>query len=141
MKRKIVLILIVGLIGIQMSCSNDSDSEAESNESTKKEESLVETINGIKYEWYPGKKQLKFKGGVDANGFRDGKWEYFSEKGKVLSMTEYSHSKKNGFQIAMYPSGRIHFRGEWRNDEKVGQWTTYDTLGRIVNDQDLGDKQ
>jgi len=74
MKRKIVLILIVGLIGIQMSCSNDSDSEAESNEPAKKEETLVETINGIKYEWYPGKKQLKFKGGVDANGFRDGKW-------------------------------------------------------------------
>lgn len=64
MKRKIVLILIVGLIGIQMSCSNYSDSEVESNEPAKKEETLVETINGIKYEWYPGKKQLKFKGGL-----------------------------------------------------------------------------
>ena len=99
------------------------------------QEKLVEIKDGQYSEWYPGKKQLKFRGSLDSLQQRDGKWEFYSERGLVLSMTEYSHGKRNGFSIVKYPNGRIHYRGEYLNDEQVGRWTTYDTLGKVVDDK------
>ena len=99
------------------------------------QENLVEIKDGQYSEWYPGKKQLKFRGALDSMKQRDGKWEFYSERGLVLSMTEYSHGKRNGFSIVKYPNGMIHYRGEYLNDEQVGRWTTYDTLGKVVDDK------
>lgn len=99
------------------------------------QEKLVEIKDGQYSEWYPGRKQLKFRGSLDSLQQRDGKWEFYSERGLVLSMTEYSHGKRNGFSIVKYPNGRIHYRGEYLNDEQVGRWTTYDTLGKVVDDK------
>lgn len=101
------------------------------------QEKLVEIKDGQYSEWYPGRKQLKFRGSLDSLQQRDGKWEFYSERGLVLSMTEYSHGKRNGFSIVKYPNGRIHYRGEYLNDEQVGRWTTYDTLGKVVDDKIL----
>jgi antitoxin component YwqK of YwqJK toxin-antitoxin module len=103
-------------------------------------ENLVEIKDGQYSEWYPGKKQLKFRGALDSLQQRDGKWEFYSERGLVLSMTEYRHGKRNGFSIVKYPNGRIHYRGEYLNDEQVGRWTTYDTLGKVVDEKIIEEK-
>jgi antitoxin component YwqK of YwqJK toxin-antitoxin module len=37
-----------------------------------------------------------------------------------------------------YPSGVIHYRGEYKNDQTVGVWTTYDEKGKVINETDFG---
>jgi antitoxin component YwqK of YwqJK toxin-antitoxin module len=45
---------------------------------------------------------------------------------------------KEGFTVVKYPSGRIHYRGEYRNDTIVGLWTTYDENGKVSKEKDFG---
>jgi antitoxin component YwqK of YwqJK toxin-antitoxin module len=105
---------------------------------TEKKEDLVEIKNGIYTEWYPGKKNIKFQGAQDAKAQRNGKWVFFSESGNELSFTFYSRGLKDGFTVVKYPSGRIHYRGEYRNDTIVGLWTTYDENGKVSKEKDFG---
>ena len=67
-----------------------------------------------------------------ANGF------FFSEGGTELSITFYTHGLKDGFTMVKYPSGRMHYRGEYHNDKIVGVWTTYDESGKITSEKDYG---
>lgn len=117
------------IIFVLSSCSDNSKN------TIPKKENLVEISNGRYSEWYPGKKQLKFQGNLDSLGKRDGRWDFFSDKGTVLSTTEFSHGKKQGFSIVKYPNGQIHYRGEYSNDEQVGVWTTYDIKGNVVQEK------
>jgi antitoxin component YwqK of YwqJK toxin-antitoxin module len=117
------------IIFVLSSCSDNSKDKI------PKKENLVEISNGRYSEWYPGKKQLKFQGNLDSLGKRDGRWDFFSDKGTVLSTTEFSHGKKQGFSIVKYPNGQIHYRGEYSNDEQVGVWTTYDIKGNVVQEK------
>jgi len=123
-----ILLLFFGLL-LTVACKEKASN------TPRKQENLVEIKDGQYSEWYPGKKQLKFRGALDSSQQRDGKWEFYSERGLVLSMTEYSHGKRNGFSIVKYPNGMIHYRGEYHNDEQVGRWTTFDTLGNVVDDE------
>ena len=100
-----------------------------------KKENLVEIKDGIYTEWYPGKKNKKFQGAQDEKSRRDGKWVFYSEKGNELSITFYTNGLKNGFTMVKYPSGRMHYRGEYRNDTIVGLWTTYDQNGKITKEK------
>ena len=100
-----------------------------------KKENLVEIKDGIYTEWYPGKKNKKFQGAQDEKSRRDGKWVFYSEKGNELSITFYTNGLKNGFTMVKYPSGRMHYRGEYRNDTIVGLWTTYDENGKITKEK------
>jgi antitoxin component YwqK of YwqJK toxin-antitoxin module len=104
-------------------------------EKIAKKENLVEIKNGIYTEWYPGKKNKKFQGAQDEKSKRDGKWVFYSEKGEELSITFYSNGLKNGFTVVKYPNGRMHYRGEYRNDTIVGLWTTYDQNGKITKEK------
>jgi antitoxin component YwqK of YwqJK toxin-antitoxin module len=123
------------LIILVFSCqSNKKDLKAP----TDKKENLVEVKNGIYTEWYPGKKNIKFQGAQDEKYRRDGKWVFFSESGNELSITFYSHGLKEGFSIVKFPSGRMHYRGEYHNDKVVGLWTTYDENGKVTNEKDYG---
>ena len=98
----------------------------------------MEIKNGIYTEWYPGKKNIKFQGAQDEKAQRNGKWVFFSESGNELSFTFYSGGLKDGFTVVKYPSGRIHYRGEYRNDTIVGLWTTYDENGKVSKENDFG---
>ena len=98
-------------------------------------ENLVEIKDGIYTEYYPGKKNKKFQGAQDEKSRRDGKWVFYSEKGNELSITFYTNGLKNGFTMVKYPSGRMHYRGEYRNDTIVGLWTTYDQNGKITKEK------
>jgi antitoxin component YwqK of YwqJK toxin-antitoxin module len=133
MKKTIFLLVAFALI---FSCKNK-----ETDDKKNKEENLVEVKNGIFTEWYPGKKQIKFQGGQDDLGKRDGKWTFYAENGIELSFTLYDHGKKEGFSLVKYPNGRIHYRGEYQNDQMIGLWTTYDEKGSIVSEKDFGERK
>ena len=123
------------LLSLLVSCNGKQEDQSAV---TEKKEDLVEIKNGIYTEWYPGKKKIKFQGGQDEKAQRNGKWVFFSESGNELSFTFYSSGLKDGFTVVKYPSGRIHYRGEYRNDTIVGLWTTYDENGKVSKEKDFG---
>ena len=131
-------ILLFTLFTIVSITQNSCDSEPKQTKKAEKKEQLVEVKNGKYTEWYPGKKQIKFEGMVDKKGKRDGKWSFYSEKGTELSFTLYEHGIKQGFTVVKYPNGIIHYRGEYKNDEIVGVWTTYDQKGKLISEKDYG---
>lgn len=124
---------ILILISILLSCSTEENSTE-----PKKEEVLIEVKDGIYTEWYPGKNQIKFKGGQDANKQRNGRWVYYLENGQENSVTMYDHGLKEGFTIVKHPNGALYYRGEYHKDQQVGIWTTYDENGKVVTEKDFG---
>ncbi len=128
-------ILAFLMLAFLVSCASE-----EPKEETKpvKEEVLVEVKDGIYYEWYPGKKQLKYKGGQDKDKKRDGVWTFYSETGDELSVTVYEHGSREGFTVVKYPSGVVHYRGEYHKDQMVGVWTTFDPKGKVESEKDWG---
>jgi antitoxin component YwqK of YwqJK toxin-antitoxin module len=124
-----VLIVACILFSLLVSCKDKQV------EKIAKKENLVEIKNGIYTEWYPGKKNKKFQGAQDEKSRRDGKWVFYSEKGDELSITFYTNGLKDGFTVVKYPNGRMHYRGEYRNDTIVGLWTTYDQNGKITKEK------
>ena len=133
MKKIVFLLATLFLIS---ACENKSEKKKE--EIPK--EILVEVKDGVFTEWYPGKKQIKFQGGQDDLGNRDGKWTFYAENGTELSFTLYDHGKKEGFSLVKYPNGRIHYRGEYQNDEMIGLWSTYDENGNLINEKEYGER-
>lgn len=123
--------VIFSVIILLSACSSDGKKVEPA---TQKEEVLLEFKDGVYTEWYPGKKQVKYKGGKDEKNFRNGIWTYFSEEGTELSITIYEHGKREGFTVVKYPNGAIHYRGEYQNDVTVGVWTTYDEKGKFVSE-------
>ena len=123
------------LLSLLVSCN---DKQEDQSAVTEKKEDLVEIKDGIYTEWYPGKKNIKFQGAQDEKAQRNGKWVFFSESGNELSITFYSRGLKEGFTVVKYPSGRIHYRGEYKNDTIVGLWTTYDENGKVSKEKDFG---
>jgi antitoxin component YwqK of YwqJK toxin-antitoxin module len=132
-KMKKIVFLLATLFLI-IACENKSEKKKE--EIPK--EILVEVKDGVFTEWYPGKKQIKFQGGQDELGNRDGKWTFYAENGTELSFTLYDHGKKEGFSLVKYPNGRIHYRGEYQNDKMIGLWSTYDEKGNLINEKEYG---
>jgi len=134
MKKIVFLLATLFLIS---ACENNPEKK---NKNTPKEK-LVEVKDGVFTEWYPGKKRIKFQGGQDELGNRDGKWTFYAENGTELSFTLYNHGKKEGFSVVKYPNGRIHYRGEYQNDEMIGLWSTYDEKGNLINEKEYGDRK
>jgi antitoxin component YwqK of YwqJK toxin-antitoxin module len=131
--KKIVFVFVT--LFLIFGCENTTDKKIEKK---IKIENLVEVKDGVFTEWYPGKKQIKFQGGQDELGNRDGKWTFYAENGTELSFTLYNHGKKEGFSLVKYPNGRIHYRGEYQNDEMIGLWSTYDEKGNLINEKECG---
>ena len=134
MKKIVYLLATLFLIS---ACENNLEKK---NEKIPKEK-LVEVKDGVFTEWYPGKKQIKFQGGQDELGNRDGKWTFYAENGIELSFTLYDHGKKEGFSLVKYTNGRIHYRGEYQNDEMIGLWSTYDEKGNLITEKEYGDRK
>lgn len=132
MTGKLLVILVTSLL--IFSCGEDSVKKPKKT----KPETLVEVKNGIFYEWYPGKKQIKYKGGQDEQKKRNGIWTFYAENGTELSVTYYEHGLKQGFSIVKYPTGVIHYKGEYHKDQMVGEWTTYNQRGEVETIKDFG---
>jgi antitoxin component YwqK of YwqJK toxin-antitoxin module len=131
--KKIVFVFVT--LFLIFGCKNTTDNKIDKK---IKIEKLVEVKDGVFTEWYPGKKQIKFQGGQDELGNRDGKWTFYAENGIELSFTLYDHGKKEGFSLVKYPNGRIHYRGEYQNDEMIGLWSTYDEKGNLITEKEYG---
>ena len=131
--KKIVFVFVT--LFLIFGCENTTDKKIDKK---IKIENLVEVKDGVFTEWYPGKKQIKFQGGQDELGNRDGKWTFYAENGTELSFTLYDHGKKEGFSLVKYPNGRIHYRGEYQNDEMIGLWSTYDEKGNLITEKEYG---
>lgn len=124
---------------------NDKKNELDTTNSIQIKEDIikeklknVEIKGNIFNEYYPGTKKIKFQGPQDDHGERHGKWSYFSEDGKELSMTVYDHGKKHGHSIVKYPNGAIHYVGEYSDDKPVGVWKTYSVTGELTKEKDYG---
>jgi len=117
-------------------CGNGEETEDQS--APQKKEVLVEIKDGVYTEWYPGKKNIKFKGGMTEGKKRNGRWVFYSENGAELSTTMYENGVREGFTIVKYPNGGIHYRGEYQKDVTVGIWTTYDEKGNVTDEKDFG---
>ena len=120
------LILILTLSFTFISCEH---TKTKQEEKPVVKENLVEIKDGHYKEWYPGKKKLKYEGELTPKGDRQGKWNYYSEKGILLSFTFYVDGKKNGHSVVKYPNGQIHYYGQYQDDKMVGEWVTYDEKG------------
>lgn len=132
MKQIFALLLMAFLVA----CSTEEVQEPK--KVVEKEEILVEIKDGVYTEWYPGKKQIKYKGGQDEGNRRNGVWTFYSEDGKELSVTMYDHGLREGFTVVKYPNGALHYRGEYRKDQTVGVWTTYNEKGEFLSEKDFG---
>jgi len=83
-------------------------------------------------EWYPGHQQIKILGRKNPKGERIGIWKYFSEQGVELSVTVYTDGKRDGHIVVKHPNGALHYVGEYRNDEPVGEWKFYNEQGELT---------
>lgn len=127
--------LIFGILVIMLSaCTGNAETE----NTAKQPENLVEIKDGIYTEYYPGKKQVKFQGGQDEQKRRNGVWTFFSEQGEEQSVTIYEHGLREGHTIVKYPGGGIRYRGEYHQDTMIGVWTTYDIKGNVITEKDYG---
>lgn len=133
--NKIIYIFI--LVLLTFACGEETKTKKKV--APEKEENLVEMKNGMYTEWYPGKKQIKFKGPQDENKKRHGIWKFYSETGNELSYTVYEHGLKSGHTIVKYPNGVIHYTGEYRNDKAVGVWKIYDPNGKLKSEVNKGE--
>lgn len=131
--KQIIALLLMALL---VACTTEEVQEPK--KVVEKEEILVEIKDGIYTEWYPGKKQIKYKGGQDEGNRRNGVWTFYSEDGKELSVTMYDHGLREGFTVVKYPNGALHYRGEYRKDQTVGVWTTYNEKGEFLSEKDFG---
>jgi len=130
---KYIMLLMTALV--IFSCTEEEETKKPLEEAV---EELVEIRDGVYTEWYPGKKQVKYKGQQDEQSRRQGKWVFYAENGTELSITMYEHGVKDGFSIVKYPNGAIHYRGEYRNDQMVGIWTTFNEKGEKETEKDYG---
>jgi antitoxin component YwqK of YwqJK toxin-antitoxin module len=132
LQKRILVLFLVPLFILQ-SCSEDEPVKKRS----EKKENLVEIIDGYYHEYYPGKKKIKFKGRQDDNKQRHGKWTFFSPNGEELSITHYIHGKREGHSIVKYPTGVIHYIGEYQNDMQIGIWKIYNEQGVLLEEKNF----
>ena len=133
--KKLIYILVMGLVWASCSTEEEAPKPKEKKETV---EDLVEERDGMYTEWYPGKKQVKYKGGQDENKKRHGRWVFYAENGMELSVTMYDHGLREGFTVVKYPNGALHYRGEYHKDQTVGVWTTYNEKGEKIDEKDFG---
>lgn len=134
------LVFIVSIL-LLLSCSETTKPEKASKEKVDlnvNPEDLVKIDGDHFMEYYPDGKTLKFEGYQDDQKERHGKWVFYGEDGKELSMTMFDHGKKHGHSIVRYAHGGIHYHGEYHYDQKIGIWKSYDVNGKLIEEKDFG---
>lgn len=110
---------------VLVSCGEKEDTE-QKNELSKIIEDY-EKVEGQHYQaFYGGNDQLKTEGMYDADGKRHGVWTQYFPDGRKQSITEYKHGLKDGYSMVYHINGSIYYRGEYQNDQMVGEWDFYD---------------
>ncbi|XOV66896.1 MAG: toxin-antitoxin system YwqK family antitoxin [Fluviicola sp.] len=131
-------------------CSSDSDEgkkgEKDKNNTEQIEEQvdpkdLVEVVGSKYTEYYDAAKtKIKFQGEQDENKERHGRWVFYSESGKELSVSHYKNGVLHGFMQVKRPNGSFHYHGDFEDGERVGVWKFYDEKGEMVNEINYDEK-
>lgn len=136
--RIVILTLLIGLLS---ACTPDdtAKNEKEKDENIEQYQALKTLDRNGKYtEWYPGHKQIKIEGRKDDQGRRQGIWKLYTKDGVELSITVYKDGKKDGHIIVRYPTGILHYKGQYDMDTRIGEWKFYDQSGQLVNTENFG---
>lgn len=121
--------------------SQEIEVSTEHYESEIQSQVLEETVN-LKpsksefIEKYPNGK-LKTEGHFDENGERQGTWYSYYESGIKWSQSEYKAGLKEGATAVYYPNGNIRYKGQYKNDQKIGHWEFFDENGQPTQSQDF----
>lgn len=141
--RSWIKLLFIGLL--MLSCESNSGGSNEidtSNDSAsvKSEEKpqLVKMKDKHYTEYYPDGVNVKFKGEIDENGLRMGRWVHYSMTGKELNSSEYLHDTLHGVSVVRHPNGAIHYVGEYRHGKKIGKWVFRNEDGSIKYEKEFG---
>ncbi len=122
--KKIKFLFFLTLIFLLTNCGNGEIEKP-------KAEKLVEIKDGVFTEYYAGKKNIKFKGPVNAKKKREGRWYFYTEEGLETSMCEYKAGVKHGMILVMYPNGAKRYIGQYDNNKEVGAWDFYKPDGSL----------
>lgn len=138
--KYIVLPLILAFL---FACSEDSEKKEEKEAQDIEQYKALKTLdrNGKYTEWYPGHEKIKITGRKDDKGRRQGIWKLFTKDGVELSITVYTDGKKDGHIIVRYPTGILHYSGQYDMDERIGEWKFYDESGQLTNTENFGDPE
>jgi antitoxin component YwqK of YwqJK toxin-antitoxin module len=94
-------------------------------------------------EQYSGKWIVYFANGQISHelNYKDGK--YFGElranrsDGSLCVLQHSTETGANGADIGYHPSGKVAYRGTYKDGQRVGTWTWYDENGNVTSTQDL----
>ncbi len=78
---------------------------------------------------------LKTEGWRNSESQRDGIWYSYYDHGSKWSELTYTDGIKNGESIVYYPDATIHYKGQYKNDVKVGTWTFFKEDGTVESEK------
>lgn len=138
--------LILFLIPLTMiySCSGQGENEGDDNSTTPSTDSLSDNVQletpvedpNQHLEYHPNG-ALKIEGRLNDKGERQGLWLSYYDNGIKWSESYYSAGNRDGHSITFFPNGAIRYVGEYKNDEKVGNWKFYDEEGILVKEENF----
>lgn len=140
--KKIILFLIP--LTLIYSCSGGIENEEDENSTTSSTDTLfgdegldapVQDPNQH-LEYHPNG-AVKIEGRFNDDGDRHGLWNSYYDNGIKWSESYYSAGNRDGHSITFFPNGAIRYVGEYKNDEKVGNWKFYDEEGNLVKEENF----
>lgn len=136
MNTNILKFILPALTLFVFSCQENDTSESvqEPLEITAQIEPIASSDPNAYNEYYENG-QLKIEGTYDENKQRTGLWVSYYENGIVWSKSYYLDGKKNGHSITFFPSGKVRYVGEYKDDEMSGNWTFKDEQGNVVDEK------
>lgn len=81
--------------------------------------------------FYP-KGELKIKTSLNDKGQLHGSYEEFYKTGQLKLKTSYENGMLHDTVFHYHKNGKIKEKGVNKNGDKIGWWTSYDTLGLII---------
>ena len=138
-------LLAIALLVSLFSCSGEKEDEGVTIETTFEEDStseetienqvqnVIEIVPGGEHMEYHENGQLKIEGQYDDNSQRTGLWISYYEDGTKWSESYYVNGVQDGHSLTFFPNGQVRFVGEYKQGEKIGEWTFYDESGEVTN--------
>ena len=66
---------------------------------------------------------------TDAQGLRQGLWEYYWNNGNLMEKRSYFDGKQNGYWELYFLNGNLHCKGSWLDGKQIGTWEEYNEDG------------
>jgi len=79
---------------------------------------------------------LKTEGWRNSSAQRHGIWYAYYEHGPKWSELTYNNGIKEGESVVYYPNAKVHYKGQYKNDVKVGTWIFYKEDGSLESEKE-----